>query len=188
MGGNVQPRLAPFEYFLQPCRSRRFVPSFVSLTYRIRGTRFAASLKSDFESDVSGRPARALGKNSILQQHLRIHALGVVEDGVVGPQTLAAAHAADNHVTIDKMCDERMHFLKGLSTWPTYGKGWSNRVADVRATAHGMVTVAPPLPEPVPPAIVSAPAPIQIRLTIGIEVAGAPADAVTITLVGPPGG
>jgi lysozyme family protein len=70
-------------------------------------------------------------------------AVGATEDGVVGPQTIAAANAADDHVTIDRACNFRLDFLRGLSTWPTYGKGWSNRVEDVRKTAHGMVSVPP---------------------------------------------
>jgi lysozyme family protein len=74
-------------------------------------------------------------------------AVGCEADGAVGPQTIAAANDADDHVTIDRMCDDRMDFLRGLSTWPTYGKGWTSRVEDVRKTAHGMVTVVPTVPE-----------------------------------------
>ena len=82
-------------------------------------------------------------------------AVGVEDDGVVGPMTIEAALIADDHVTIDRMCDDRMAFLRGLSTWDLYGKGWTKRVEDVRKTAHGMVVedVEPePAPEPEPPA------------------------------------
>ena len=44
-----------------------------------------------------------------------------------------------DHNTIDAMCDQRMDFLQGLETWPIYGDGWTNRVEDVRQTAHDMV-------------------------------------------------
>lgn len=66
-------------------------------------------------------------------------AVGVEDDGIVGPLTIEAANAADDHTTIDRMCDDRMAFLRGLETWPLYGTGWTNRVEDVRAEAHRMV-------------------------------------------------
>src|SRR5437773_852028 len=34
---------------------------------------------------------------------------------------------------INKINDERLQFLQSLRTWPTFGKGWSRRVAGVRA-------------------------------------------------------
>lgn len=66
-------------------------------------------------------------------------ALGVEDDGIVGPITIEAAWAAEDHETINRMCDERMTFLRDLETWPLYGEGWTNRVEDVRMTAHSMV-------------------------------------------------
>jgi len=77
-------------------------------------------------------------------------AVGAEPDGVVGPQTIALANSEDDHVTIDRMCDDRLDFLRGLSTWDRYGKGWKTRVEDVRRTAHGMV-LDEPHPEPEPP-------------------------------------
>lgn len=60
-------------------------------------------------------------------------ALGVKVDGLVGPATLAAIEAHPDHdALIDAICNRRMAFLKALKTWPTFGKGWSRRVADVR--------------------------------------------------------
>jgi lysozyme family protein len=81
------------------------------------------------------------------------------------------ANAADEHVTIDRMCDDRMAFLKGLSTWDRYGNGWTRRVEDVRKTAHGMVVDEPhpeppePVPEPEPE-----PQPGELVVTIKIDV------------------
>jgi len=73
-------------------------------------------------------------------------AIGVDDDGIVGPLTIEAANEADDHETINRMCDERMQFLRGLETWPLYGDGWTNRVEDVRTTAHGMVEeIRPPI-------------------------------------------
>jgi len=39
---------------------------------------------------------------------------------------------------IDKYSAIRLEFLKGRSTWPTFGKGWERRVEEVRATALKM--------------------------------------------------
>ncbi|TGP27244.1 MULTISPECIES: glycosyl hydrolase 108 family protein [unclassified Mesorhizobium] len=61
--------------------------------------------------------------------------LGVAQDGCVGPATLAAARAKPAGAVIDTLCDARLAFLQRLSTWPTFGKGWSARVASVRSEA-----------------------------------------------------
>ena len=92
-------------------------------------------------------------------------AIGVEADGVVGAKTIAAANTADEHVTIDRMCDDRMKFLQGLSTWDRYGKGWARRVEDVRRTAHGMV-VDEPHPEPPEPSPVPEPEPLIVKVRI----------------------
>lgn len=65
--------------------------------------------------------------------------LGVGVDGAIGPKTIAAANEADPVALIDCICDNRLAFLKGLKTWPTFGRGWSRRVADVSKTAQRMV-------------------------------------------------
>lgn len=53
-----------------------------------------------------------------------------------------------------RICDERLRFLKGLKTWPTFGKGWERRVVDVRKTALTMAASIPPTdiqkPSPAP--------------------------------------
>lgn len=83
-------------------------------------------------------------------------AVGAEADGKIGTQTLAKAEAADARTTVERMCDDRMGFLRGLSTWATFGKGWKSRVDSVRSLALQLVeephTVAPEAP-------VTAPAP-----------------------------
>jgi lysozyme family protein len=56
-------------------------------------------------------------------------AVGVAQDGQIGPLTLAAVKRAD-------LCDILLRFnsfvldhYTSLSIWPTYGKGWARRVA-----------------------------------------------------------
>ncbi|WP_449396494.1 glycoside hydrolase family 108 protein [Devosia riboflavina] len=62
-------------------------------------------------------------------------ALGVAADGEVGPVTLAALRAADLARLVNDFCDRRLAFLKGLSTFAVFGRGWTRRVAGVRAAA-----------------------------------------------------
>lgn len=58
-------------------------------------------------------------------------ALGVVDDGVIGPKTLAAALSADPQVLKAKLLAQRLRFMAGLSNWPSFSRGWSRRVADL---------------------------------------------------------
>lgn len=60
-------------------------------------------------------------------------ALGVADDGVIGPATIAAASTSDHKQVILDACRNRMNFLRRLDTWPTFGKGWERRVDHVRA-------------------------------------------------------
>lgn len=65
-------------------------------------------------------------------------ALGVADDGKIGPITIAAAKGADAAKAIDDACDRRMAMLRGLKTWPVFGVGWSRRVNGIRAAAKAM--------------------------------------------------
>lgn len=62
-------------------------------------------------------------------------AIGTPADGKIGPNTLAAARAADPLEAIEAACAARMGFLRGLRTWSSFGKGWTRRVASVEAVA-----------------------------------------------------
>ena len=59
-------------------------------------------------------------------------------DGAIGPVTVAAAKAADVQKAVKDACAARMSFLHGLSTFKTFGRGWSRRVAEVEAAALKM--------------------------------------------------
>jgi lysozyme family protein len=65
--------------------------------------------------------------------------LGVADDGVIGPATLAAAKTHMAAALIGVICDERLRFLKSLKTWRVFGKGWGRRVAEVKQAALAMV-------------------------------------------------
>lgn len=60
-------------------------------------------------------------------------AVGERVDGGIGDKTVTATEKQDAADTINKMCDERLAFLKALRHWSTFGRGWSKRVAGVRA-------------------------------------------------------
>lgn len=49
---------------------------------------------------------------------------------------------ADAKAFVAQFCDIRLGFLKRLGTWSTFGKGWSRRVADIRARATTMALAA----------------------------------------------
>lgn len=55
--------------------------------------------------------------------------VGVPQDGVIGPKTILAVKS----YVANKLTDRRLGFLKGLPTWGTFGRGWSNRINDVYA-------------------------------------------------------
>jgi lysozyme family protein len=69
----------------------------------------------------------------VLQRVLRQTVSGRMDDA-----TVAAANARDARELVQAICDERMRFLKALRTWPVFGKGWSRRVAEVRAASLAM--------------------------------------------------
>jgi len=60
--------------------------------------------------------------------------INVPVDGFIGAETVKAAQTA----SIEKYCAHRMEFLKGRSSWPTFGKGWERRVQEVEKIALDM--------------------------------------------------
>jgi lysozyme family protein len=57
-------------------------------------------------------------------------AVGVADDGILGPVTLAAALAVRNsHKLVALYNAERLESLTTFGGWPTYSRGWSRRVA-----------------------------------------------------------
>lgn len=64
--------------------------------------------------------------------------IGAREDGQVGEKTIAAVHDHDPSDLINAVCDARLRFLRKLTTWGTFGRGWTRRVAEVRSAALTM--------------------------------------------------
>lgn len=63
--------------------------------------------------------------------------LGVVQDGAIGPATIAAARL-DRAGTIHRLTGARLAFQQHLGTWGTFGRGWAARDASVEAMAEAM--------------------------------------------------
>ena len=53
----------------------------------------------------------------------------VADDGSIGPMTLRAVRAMAVTDVLMRFTAQRLRFYTSLSTWGTYGKGWTNRVA-----------------------------------------------------------
>lgn len=104
-----------------------------------------------FDFAVNSGPARA----AIYLQEI----VGVAPDGKIGALTLAAVAQWDSTTLINELCAKRIDFLKCLSTWPTFGKGWSSRVTGVIRLAKDMaITMPASPPKPVTPIQPSTPA------------------------------
>jgi len=66
-------------------------------------------------------------------------AAGVAADGVLGPTSLSFIQKADPKELIEKFSQLKEAFYKSLSTFPTFGKGWLNRVAEVKTLSESML-------------------------------------------------
>lgn len=87
-----------------------------------------------FDFAVNSGPVRAIKALQGL--------VGTRQDGFVGPLTLAAirrkVEIAGVAALIVALCDGRLGFLQRLAIFATFGRGWSRRVADIRAAALAM--------------------------------------------------
>lgn len=89
-----------------------------------------------FDFAVNSGPSRAA---KFLQR-----VVGVADDGFIGQETLAATHALSAREVVKDLCAARLAWLKRLSHWSTFGRGWERRVNEVKA--KGM-RLASPYPE-----------------------------------------
>lgn len=121
----------------------------------VHGDKLPAGLDyAVFDYAVNSGPGRAVKD---LQRVLG----GIKVDGLVGVETLAAIEGKSVVKLIAALCEARYAFVKGLSTFPTFGRGWTRRimgdavgaqVSDIgvidRATM--LAQGAPSIPAPVP--------------------------------------
>lgn len=101
----------------------------------IGGDKLPAGLnESLFDFGINSGPSRAV-------KHLQ-RILGVKVDGGMGPETLAAIEKADVRSLISQLNDSRARFVRGLSNYGTFGRGWEARISRVRNSSLNAV----PLP------------------------------------------
>ena len=69
--------------------------------------------------------------NSGIGQSIRFlqRAVGVADDGQVGPLTVSAVRRLDPEAVAARFNGHRLDFMTKLSTWDVFGKGWARRVA-----------------------------------------------------------
>jgi lysozyme family protein len=66
-------------------------------------------------------------------------ALNITADGVIGPVTVKAIQDTNAEDFINNFSAAKESFYRGLTTFPTFGKGWLNRVEEAKKTAEGML-------------------------------------------------
>lgn len=132
----------------QPVRSvKEITDAEIAALYRsrywnaVRGDDLPAGVDyAVFDYAVNSGPGRAVRE---LQK-----AVGAVADGIIGPATLALAAADQPKHLIADICQRRLAFMRQLSTWSTFGKGWQARVDGVLASALAMAASAEPVQAP----------------------------------------
>lgn len=83
-----------------------------------------------FDNAVNAGPNRAIKQLQEL--------VGAVQDGRIGPNTLAATRSIDPALLIPALCDRRLKFLKSIRRgvlWKEFGRGWLQRVNGVKKYA-----------------------------------------------------
>ncbi len=90
-----------------------------------------------FDFSVNSGPGRALRYLQMSLQQMSLYKGDI--DGLIGPMTLKAVQAASPEKLIDVLCDYRLKFVRSLSNYPTFGKGWERRIASVRQDAKRLV-------------------------------------------------
>lgn len=113
--------------------ARREVEGIYRVKYwlRIKGDELSTGWDyAMFDFGVNSGPQRAIKFAQL--------AVGVPDDGVLGPKTLAAIKAAPPEA-LDKYFSMRRDFLVSLKTFPTFGKGWMRRVDEVEAKAKSLL-------------------------------------------------
>ena len=83
-----------------------------------------------FDAAINSGPSRAA---KWLQE--MVH---VTVDGDIGPGTLKAVAEHPVKDLIARYTNLRLQFLKNLTTWNTFGKGWGNRIRHVHDSAFAM--------------------------------------------------
>lgn len=91
--------------------------------------------------------------------------VGATVDGAIGAKTLAGVQSMECTELIDMLCDNRLTFMRSLSNWQTFGKGWTARVEAVRTRALAMAVGSSVAPTISPPTAKASAANVMLRKT-----------------------
>jgi peptidoglycan L-alanyl-D-glutamate endopeptidase CwlK len=93
-----------------------------------------------YNSAVLSGPGRAV---KWLQQALNALGQNVDVDGEIGPQTLGAVGRVDARALAAGYFQQFEAFLRGLKNFSVFGKGWLNRLNDMRTIAASLPVEIP---------------------------------------------
>jgi lysozyme family protein len=85
----------------------------------------------NFDPNLGFQVLDASYNHGVKQANLWLQrAVGVNADGVIGPVTIAAVKSLPWWQVTFRFLSQRTHFYTSLGQWPTFGKGWTNRIGD----------------------------------------------------------
>jgi lysozyme family protein len=113
---------------------RELTPAIVAPMYEMRywRTSYCEKLPRGLDLLVFSMAVNAGAGRSV---KLLQDAIGVVADGVIGPNTMAKINEANVETLIDKFSEARTAYYKGLKLFPVFGRGWLNRTDKERLEA-----------------------------------------------------
>jgi lysozyme family protein len=113
---------------------RELTPAIVAPMYEMRywRTSYCEKLPRGLDLLVFSMAVNAGSGRSV---KLLQDAIGVVADGVIGPNTMAKINEANVETLIDKFSEARTAYYKGLKLFPVFGRGWVARTDKERLEA-----------------------------------------------------
>jgi lysozyme family protein len=116
---------------------RELTPALVAPMYEMRywRTSYCEKLPRGLDLLVFSMAVNAGAGRSV---KLLQDAIGVVTDGVIGPNTMAKINEANVETLINKFSEARTAYYKGLKLFPVFGRGWLNRTDKERLEALDM--------------------------------------------------
>ena len=109
-----------------------YANTFLALEHATEELNMAWAKVTHLQS-VADAPALVIYGDTIAEGDLT-RAFQAEADGVIGPQTLASAYAQDMRALKLGLLAQRLRFMTDLPTWPSFGRGWARRTADLMET------------------------------------------------------
>lgn len=105
----------------------------VELAKRIYSDRYWRAVKADELPELVRYAVFDAAVNSGPTQSIRWlqRAVGVDDDGIIGPRTIAATKQLHGNDLRCRLLAQRLRFMAGLANWPAFGRGWARRIADL---------------------------------------------------------